>query len=36
MENLFTPKRRWVHGPYLHFVARLDDPAYVEYTEAHH
>ncbi|MFD0437232.1 hypothetical protein [Streptomyces chartreusis] len=36
MESFFSPKRTWAQGPYLHFVARLDDPAYVEYTQAHH
>ncbi|MER0477365.1 hypothetical protein ABR737_03125 [Streptomyces sp. Edi2] len=36
MESFFSPKRTWAQGPYLHFVARLDDPAYVEYTRAHH
>ncbi|MFD5443633.1 MULTISPECIES: hypothetical protein [Streptomyces] len=36
MESFFSPKRTWAQGPYLHFVASLDDPAYVEYTRAHH
>ncbi|MET9664889.1 hypothetical protein ABZY19_05900 [Streptomyces sp. NPDC006475] len=36
MESFFSPKRTWEQGPYLHFVAKLDDPAYVEYTRAHH
>ncbi|QNE74492.1 hypothetical protein [Streptomyces finlayi] len=36
MESFFSPKRTWAQGPYLHFVAKLDDPAYVEYTRAHH
>ncbi|MFD8609543.1 hypothetical protein [Streptomyces sp. NPDC059631] len=36
MESFFSPKRMWAQGPYLHFVAKLDGPAYVDYTRAYH
>ncbi|MFF4520497.1 hypothetical protein [Streptomyces bluensis] len=36
MESFFSPKRTWPNGPYLHFVAILDDPEYQEFTQAHH
>lgn len=36
MESFFTARRMWQGSPYLHFVARLDDPTYVEYTRAYH
>lgn len=36
MENFFSRKRRWADGPYLHFIAVLDDPEYVAFTQAHH
>ncbi|WP_326812338.1 hypothetical protein OIE62_07390 [Streptomyces scopuliridis] len=35
MESFFSPKRTWPDGPYLHFLAQLDDPKYVEFTKAH-
>ncbi|MFD4258687.1 2'-5' RNA ligase family protein [Streptomyces sp. NPDC058534] len=36
MESFFSQKRTWANGPYLHFIAVLDDPAYVAFTQAHH
>ncbi|TFI21279.1 hypothetical protein [Streptomyces sp. 4R-3d] len=36
MESFFSQKRTWADGPYLHFVAVLDDPQYAAYTQAHH
>lgn len=36
MENFFSRKRTWADGPYLHFIAVLDDPEYVAFTQAHH
>ncbi|MFG2141898.1 hypothetical protein [Streptomyces sp. NPDC048650] len=36
MESFFSPKRTWADGPYLHFVAILDDPKYQEFIQAHH
>ncbi|AQU70263.1 hypothetical protein BBN63_32860 [Streptomyces niveus] len=36
VESFFSEKRTWADGPYLHFVAVLDDPAYVAYAQAHH
>lgn len=35
MESFFSQKRTWPDGPYLHFIAALDDPDYVAFTEAH-
>ncbi|MFD3910026.1 hypothetical protein [Streptomyces sp. NPDC058603] len=35
MESFFSPKRTWSDGPYLHFIAQLDDPKYVEFTKTH-
>ncbi|MFG3043154.1 hypothetical protein ACGFYZ_40280 [Streptomyces sp. NPDC048330] len=35
VENFFSPKRTWPDGPYLHFIAQLDDPEYARFTQAH-
>ncbi|MET8561223.1 2'-5' RNA ligase family protein [Streptomyces flaveolus] len=36
VESFFSQKRTWPDGPYLHFIAVLDDPEYVAFTQAHH
>ncbi|RZD82244.1 hypothetical protein [Streptomyces albidoflavus] len=36
MESFFTESRTWAGGPYLHFIAALDHPAYVTFAQAHH
>ncbi|MCZ1012159.1 2'-5' RNA ligase family protein [Streptomyces lydicus] len=36
MESFFSAKRTWADGPYLHFIAVLNNPEYVAFTQAHH